>query len=85
MEGITCNRCLNEMLCRLNHLLKHQLRVFDYACKVTRNGSKIVDIVTRLRTGQPRNHVRFHGGARDCSFSAKRPLAVGPPSLLFSE
>jgi hypothetical protein len=78
MKGIACNRSLNEMLCRLNDLLKRQLYLHvDEACKLTRSRNNIVDIVSRLWTGQPRNRVRFHGGARGFSLFCKSSSGSG--------
>jgi hypothetical protein len=79
MKGVTYKRSVNEMLCRLNYLWKPELYLyFDEACKLMSTRNNIVDIVTRLRTGQRRNHVRFQGGARDFLFSTKHPLVPGP-------
>jgi len=45
MKGIACSRCLNEMLCRLNHLSKRQLYLhFAEACKLTRSRDNIDDM-----------------------------------------
>lgn len=78
MKGIACNRSLNDMLCRLNHSLKRQLCLrVNEACKLTRSRNNIVDIVSRLRTGQPRNRVRFHGGATDFSLFCKSSTGSG--------
>lgn len=68
MTGVTYNRSLDEMLCRLNYLLKPQLYLhFDDACRLTMDRSNVVDIVDRLRNRQLRNQVRFQGEARNYS------------------
>ena len=78
MKGIACNRCLNEMLCTLNHLSKLQLYLhFDEAWKLTRSRNNIDKIVSRLWTGQPRNRVRFRGGARHFSLFCKASTGSG--------
>ena len=77
MKGIACDRCLNEMLGRLNHLAKRQLYLhFDEACKLTRSRNNMDDIVSRLWTGNRGTVFRSTEVLEIFLFSAKLPLAL---------